>query len=497
MAGDPFLSDPSKKRKRAKPPGRQGGRPPQEHDSEISSDSDAGSAHERDDNHISSDEEFEQELAADKRRRLAKQYLQNLEDEATGGFDAADEDEDIISRRLQQDVAETKGNMYKFYGERVRRQISLCRPQVTRLGCQGVTGVAVHYPYAYTVLKDMVLVKWRVDQGKPKRVRHVKGHRLRSGAAAKTPTHTPPYHTAPILCVAASPDGKYVVTGGADARLIVWLTETLLCLRAMETRLPVNQLAFRRGLDQLYAACGDLRIRTYSINQLAQLEILYGHQDNITDISALARETCVSVGLRDKLAMFWKIADELRLTFRAGEGKSKPGPDGAPPLADGSLDAVCMLDETHFVTGGDNGNVLLWSLTKKRPLFTERQAHGFEPAKTAQQASAETDPAAAAAQVPQRLPYGITAVYAVPYSDLFVTGLYDGAVRVWQVERENFRAFLLVGTAAVRGCVVRIAGVEEAGHIRLYIATSKEHRMGRWLNVEGRNALVALTFSVA
>ena len=85
----------------------------------------------------------------------------------------------------------------------------------------------------------------------------------------------------------------------------------------------MNSIVFRRNSDQLFAACADLRIRTYSINQFTQLEILYGHQDNISDISALAKETCVSVGSRDKTAMFWKIAEESRLTFRGGDSPEK------------------------------------------------------------------------------------------------------------------------------------------------------------------------------
>ncbi|GMF08145.1 unnamed protein product [Ambrosiozyma monospora] len=129
-------------------------------------------------------------------------------------------------------------------------------------------------------------------------------------------------HCDEIYTVAASPDGKYVVTGGKDKRIVVWSTENLACVKAIETRDrrgEVLGLAFRRGTDQLYAACGDLKIRAYSINQLAQLEILYGHQDLVVDIDALAQERCVTVGSRDRTAMLWKVAEESRLTFRGGD----------------------------------------------------------------------------------------------------------------------------------------------------------------------------------
>ncbi|QBM89764.1 ribosomal RNA-processing protein 9 [Metschnikowia aff. pulcherrima] len=517
MAGDPFLSDPSRKRKRpttSKPHPRRE-KPSAERDSEISSASEDEGAnseqeakYERQDGDISSDEEFFEESAADKRRRLAKQYLQNLKEQEIAGddYDAQDLDDDILARRLQDDVAENKGKMYKFLAEKVGLQLQERTPRTTRVGLKNLTGVAVKYPYIYTVSKDMELVKWKAGkQGRPQRVRHAKGGLRFVNINTKNPAAN--HHSAPINCVAASHDGRFVVTGGEDARLIIWSAETLLCMKVLQTRAPVNALAFRRNTDQLYAACADLRIRTFSVNQHAQLEILYGHQDNITDISALARESCVSVGSRDKTAMYWKIAEESRLTFRGGdsERKSRKRPDSAgdddsmPRFSEGSIEAVCMVDETHFVTGSDNGNVAFWSLGKKKALFTQPVAHGLLPQHAPTQASAETDAELAAAQVALRQPCWITAVYAVPYSDLFITGSYSGEVKLWRIDSESYRTFTPVGLLAVQGCVVKIDGAEVSDEKKLvvYVATSKEHRLGRWLgSVGGRNAVVSVEFDV-
>lgn len=510
MAGDPFLSDPSKKRKRnnkttsltkrSRSATPSASRP---NDSEISgSESGTEAEYEREDGAISSDEEFSKENAADKRRRLAKQYLENLKSqEQEGDFDAADIDEDHLARRLQEDVAETKGCVYKFYGDKIEPQLAEITPKSVRIGSKNLTGVSVKHPYVYTVSKDMELIKWK-DNGKPKpqRIKHNKGGarylQLNTRNAAAN------HHWDQINCVAASPDGKFVVTGGNDARLIIWSAENLSCLKVLETRAAVNSIAFRRGTDQLFAACADLRVRTFSINQFAQLETLYGHQDNITDISALGKETCVSVGSRDKTAMFWKIAEESRLTFRGGDSEKKRRKDDDKPAeahySEGSIDVVAMVDESHFVTGSDNGNVSLWSLTKKKPLCTQRLGHGLSPQFVPGQASAESNKDIAERQIPERQPYWITAVYAFPYSDVFVTGSHSGEIRVWKVDRDNFRLFSLVGTVAVKGCVVKIDGVElhEEKKVVLYVATSKEHKLGRWLKAEGRNALTTLTFDV-
>lgn len=533
MAGDPFLSDPSKKRKRlnrltstSKKSRSSTPTPAREsRDDEISSGSDSEDDNRRSnedddqrDEDLSSDEEFGDETANDKRRRLAKQYLENLkqnEEELIQEFDAKDLDDDILARRLQKDIAETKGFVYKFYGDKISSQLDPDYPLdiiTTRIGSKNLTSMTTHYPYLYTVSKDIQIIKWDISkEKKPERIKSTKG-----GSSYFEIDQTnldANHHWQQINCIAASPDGKYIVTGGSDSRLIIWSSDDLSCLKILETRAAVNSIAFRRNSDQLFAACADLRIRTYSINQFTQLEILYGHQDNIADISALARETCVSVGSRDKTAMFWKIAEESRLTFRGGdsiekkrkkkkttEDESNQDEDDTPFHNEGSIDVVSMLDESHFVTGSDNGNVALWSLAKKKALSTERLAHGLQPKYKPSEASSEKSEEIALQQVPQQLPYWITAIYAIPYTDLFITGSFGGSVKIWQLG-EGLRSFKQIGEVHnLNGCVVKIEAVEVPGtkSLKVFVLLSKEHKFGRWLGkIPGsRNALVSFTFDL-
>ncbi|ODV82159.1 component of small subunit processosome [Suhomyces tanzawaensis NRRL Y-17324] len=517
MAGDPFLSDPSKKRKNRSSrttsvakksrsskadsaPARHKRQTQQEED-EITDGSDSETEQvefdaEQGSEELSSDEEFADENATDKRRRLAQQYLDNLGNQLDGGeeFDAKDLDDDILARRLQVDVAENKGYIYKFFGEQVSSQKESTTITTTRIGSKHLTALAVRYPYLYTVSKDIELIKWNIslDKKKPQRIKHIKGHRKNTKG-----------HSDQINCVAVSSDGKFVVTGGMDSKLIIWSSENLAVLKVLETRAPVNAITFRRGTDQLYAACADLKIRTYSINQFTQLEILYGHQDNITDISSMAKETCVSVGSRDKTAMFWKIAEESRLTFRGGDfEKKKKKRDDEPEVVtynEGAIEVVSMCDESKFVTGSDNGNVSFWSLAKKKPLSTQRLSHGLQPALASTKASAEVNEELSTRQVPQRQPYPITAIHSVPFSDIFITGSYDGSLRVWRIDQQNMRNFEMIGEiAGVKGCVVKIDSAEEKGKLVVFALVSKEHRLGRWLGkIEGgRNALVSFAFDV-
>ncbi|KAH3667041.1 hypothetical protein WICMUC_005388 [Wickerhamomyces mucosus] len=507
MTGDPFLSDPKRKKrsrthkntsfvqkKRTEPQGVG--------DEEISGISDSEDEQgnvsygeemieEDEEEELDSEDEFGQENAADKRRRLAKQYLENLKQEVSEyDFDAKDLDEEIISKRLKEDVAETKGHVYRFIADNLL--LSDVKPSSTRVGSKSLTGLSVRFPYAYTISKDIELIKWDIRdfKRKPQRLKHVRGGNKYQEVSSE-PQHNG--HADEILAVAASPDGKYVVTGGRDKRIIVWSTESLAPLRVLETRDrrgEVLGLVFRRGSDQLYASCGDLKVRTYSINQFAQLEILYGHQDLVVDIAALGQERCVTVGARDRTAMLWKIADETRLTFRGGEftkkSKQDETQDNESFFGEGSIDCVSMIDDSHFITGSDNGSIALWSLAKKKPIFIQHLAHGTLPSISSEQASAESDQQLRNQQIPKAQPFWITSLHAIPYSNVFFSGSWSGEIKVWKLA-DNFRGFELLGSLPnARGIVSKIETVEQGAHgkesIRVIASLSKEHRLGRWIN---------------
>lgn len=542
MVGDPFLRDSNKKRKRnnrvtsttAKNLSKKNKQErDQDHDEEISdvsgSEDEQGNVSYDEENQyesaveeLDSEEEFGQESAADKRRRLAKQYLDNLKTEmATGDhdFDAKDLDEDNIATRLKEDVAETKGHVYRFIADNLL--LSDIKPTINRVGSKSLTGISIRFPYAYTISKDLELIKWDIRnfKKKPIRVKHVKG-----GSKFREISSEPQKngHCDEILAVAASPDGRFVVTGGRDKRIIVWSTESLSPLRVLETKVRNGEilgLVFRRNSDELYAACADLKVRTYNVNQFAQLETLYGHQDLVIDISALGQERCVTVGARDKTAMLWKIADETRLTFRGGELHKKKKkrrnyldnddyddemetdePEQEKFFSEGSIDCVTMVDDLHFITGSDNGSLSLWSIAKKKPLFIQHIAHGLEDKLTSEQVSGEANLKDREAQIPEQTPHWITAVHAIPYSNVFVSGSWNGTLKIWKLD-ETLRSFSLLGELPNCKGVVTNIDVTESGDrnqesFRVLASVSKEHRLGRWIDhskiKSGRNSIYSV-----
>ncbi|KAK6357521.1 pre-rRNA processing protein [Orbilia javanica] len=479
----------------------------------------------------SDDESILGETEAEKRLRLAQQYLDNLRTETEEhGFDAADIDRDLIAERLKSSVAETHGKIYRHIATSLSFSTSL--PIQFRHAFQSTTSVAICHPYIYTTTKDVALIKWKFptsvssrangisdtdsqEEGlKPKQIRCVRGSYTRGNRKTDA---TYQGHIDTILCVAASSDGKYVATGGKDSRIVIWDAESLKPLKVFKHhRDSVNGLVFRRGTNQLYSCSSDRTIKLWSLDELTYVETLFGHQDEVVGIDSLAYERCVTVGARDKSARLWKIVDETQLVFRGG-GEGRVRRRAEPEVVEeavhmeGSIDCVCMVDEEHFVTGSDNGSISLWSLHKKKPVFTIPTAHGLQPPINPADHSAEANPEDV--KVP-RQPYYITALAGVPYSDVFFSGSWDGGIRVWKIsdDKRSIESAGIIGVSnegeeggvrldnadvrtPFRGVVNSLAVYEknsgrEDESCVVIAGIGQEMRMGRWLKVKGRNAAV-------
>ena len=189
--------------------------------------------------------------------------------------------------------------------------------------------------------------------------------------------------------------------------------------------------------------------------------------------------------------------------------------DDDPPIAyaEGSMDCVAFLEAGIFVTGSDNGSLSLWSINKKKPVFTLPLAHGRDPRLSPEEMSADVDARTKAKPGPRLARY-ITAVTTVPFADLILTASWDGWVRAWKVSADK-RAIEEVGPVGkvdlekeerrkgvhaghqdqelVRGIVNGLSICERGDRGKdgfcVVAAVGKEHRLGRWVSKKGRNGI--------
>lgn len=394
----------------------------------------------------------EGETAAERRVRLAQRYLDNIKQEIDEtGFDAEDLDRDLIAQRLKEDVDEAQGRQFRLIAQTL--DFANATHTAFRADTETTTGVAICQPYVYTVSRDKTLIKWELQpptgqrRRKPKQLAYVRGIKVRASAPQQ---HG---HNGAILAVAASPDGKYVATGGADKKLIIWSAEDLRPLKTFTThRDGITGLAFaptsnnQSGLgQQLFSASMDRSLKTYNLtgeDSLAYVETLFGHQDHIVDVSAVSVDQCVTVGARDRKAIWWKVVDES-LTKFLGDSSTKD------QYHTGCLDCVAALPPQNFVTGSDSGSISLWSIHRKKAVFTLHTAHGVEGPPPLEEVTSEADPKVIEALKKddrrRPIPRPITALAALPGTDVVLSGSSDGWIRVWKLSDDK-RSLISLGT---------------------------------------------------
>ncbi|KAJ4300872.1 pre-rRNA processing protein [Kalmusia sp. IMI 367209] len=495
--------------------------------------------------------EDENETAAEKRLRLAERYLENIRNEVEddGGFDAADVDRDLIAERLKEDVAETKGKIYRNIAEEL--DFEHASHVLGKSGLQkAITGCVLRLPHAWTISKDLVVEKWEIadpsiynaqnadrptnitPRRSPKRLFWKKGNKNRKGDKDYLG------HTGEIISIAVSDSGRFLATGDKHARLIIWDADTL-TPRKLFTRHrdAVTALSFRRGTEQLFSGGADRAVLVWAAAESAYIETLHGHEDTVIGVAGgleVNQETCVSVGSRDRSARLWKVVEENQLVFRSGTntrqkgldklrkgrfgGKTEddtkmngglPGDADTTVYAEGSVDCVALLDASLFVTGSDNGALSLWSVNRKKPLQTIHLAHGRDPPLSPEEMSANAD-AQTSAQPGPRLPRYITALATVPFADLILTGSWDGWIRAWRVgsDKRSIESVGKVGRIpleelndlAVQGehsndetCLIR--GIVNGLSVQERGERGREPRLARWMTAKVSNSLYVFEVS--
>jgi len=270
-----------------------------------------------------------------------------------------------------------------------------------------------------------------------------------------------------VLALAASYDGRYVAVGGRDALVKIYdvrLAPTMVGSKkdqcgAIATfqghKGPITSLAFRSQSLQLFSGSEDGCIRVFSLDEMACVDTLYGHQSEVTGIDCYLRDRPISIG-RDRTARAWKIAEETHLIYRGGSKAL-------------SADCVSVVKDDWFFTGHEDGTISLWTTEKKKAVATFHSAHGHNKPM-------------------------IVCCDALKGSDLAATGSCDGYLRLWNLRMG--KSMIEQGIEPVSAIPIPgfINGVTIGPKARFCVAAiGQEHRLGRWQRVHrGRNRVAII-----
>ena len=216
-----------------------------------------------------------------------------------------------------------------------------------------VTCVAVSTDGRFVISgsKDGGLVIWRFKEDTYDLDKVARFHGGRKGHEEK---HIG--HCSAVNAVAISSDNQFFVSCDDSNLIHVWSLKedpegSVSKVHTFKGhRSPVSGLAFRRGTHTLFSCSHDRSVKLWNLDEMAFIETLFGHQDRITGIDSGIRERAVTAGGRDGSVRIWKIVEESQLVYNAPSVAS-----GSGSTTTGSVDAVKLLDEEHFVTCGEDG----------------------------------------------------------------------------------------------------------------------------------------------
>mmetsp|Transcript_9002 Transcript_9002/g.11232 ORF Transcript_9002/g.11232 Transcript_9002/m.11232 type:complete len:519 (+) Transcript_9002:20-1576(+) len=404
-------------------------------------------------------------MTADERRlEIGKQILKS----------AMDKSDDIskIHDDLQTSMLESEGKLRYRYGKTLRDSIQNNkysnigiksfrghRLSVTCLALDNVWNNNDDNKYCVTGSKDGSIIKWDINTGKKLgKVFHA-WPMNRTGYSREVYKKIRPK---PVLCVAISPNNKWLVSGGDDELIRIWHFDTLQYKNTFRGhRSSVTGLGFNMDnsdSNTLYTTGFDRQIRVYDINEMGFAEQLYGHTLNINCIDTINNERCLTCS-DDRTIRFWKLKTQSQVIFENAHKSN--------------IDTCCMITGNKFISGDQQSDIILWQTDKKKPLFIQNNAHTTKNGDEL---------------------HWITSLSCKRNADVFSSGSSDGVVRIWLELKNSF--VHVVSIQIPKGGFINSMKWNNKGD-KIICGIGREHRFGRWLSCNGaRNGICIIKLPI-
>eukprot|EP00884_Botryococcus_braunii_P013826 jgi/Botrbrau1/22444/Bobra.0091s0046.1 len=245
------------------------------------------------------DDDDLKETPEEARRRLVKDYIARLKQ--TQGHAGSDEDgegagRDTVGDLLRKEALELTGKLRQNLARRVvvppvqpySEGDARNRTPVLKGHRKAVTAVCVTWDgaRAFSVCKEGLVLETDLESGRKSYLAfpNEEARMIPSTGTPATWVKRGPKRIAreSLLAVAVSWDGQYLAAGGGDQRVHVWDLRSRQYLEGFTGhRDAVSALAFREGTHELYSASLDRSIRLWSVDDVAAVTTLHGHQSEI------------------------------------------------------------------------------------------------------------------------------------------------------------------------------------------------------------------------
>ncbi|CZT99426.1 U3 small nucleolar RNA-interacting protein 2 [Plasmodium falciparum NF54] len=129
------------------------------------------------------------------------------------------------------------------------------------------------------------------------------------------------------------------------------------------------------------------------------------------------------------------------------------------------IESCCTLNNRIFIAGTFSGHIYVFNSSYKKPICIQQNAHNS---------------------------FSITSLISIPYTNIFISGSYDGYVHFWQFKNMNkiSASVQKIMTVQVNGTVNKFSFAHNYRY--LYIAIGNEMRHGSWTKTKNKNGLAII-----
>ena len=209
--------------------------------------------------------------------------------------------------------------------------------------------------------KDLTIILWDLASGKPLRI--FRGH------------------PDGVSSVAFSPDGRQIMSGGEDGAIILWDVASGKSLRDFE-RFPgtsaVHSVAFSPDGQQALSGSSDIiHIRLWNVASGTLINAFGYHLGGVHSVAFSSDGRQILSGGDDGRILLWDIASNRLMARFAGQ-MADPVFDYLPGAVESAkkleghygtvFSAVFSPDGRHVLSGGADGEIILWDIASSKRL---------------------------------------------------------------------------------------------------------------------------------
>jgi WD40 repeat protein/energy-coupling factor transporter ATP-binding protein EcfA2 len=156
-------------------------------------------------------------------------------------------------------------------------------------------------------------------------------------------------HSAPVLALAFSPDGKLLATGGGDKAITVWdvATGSSYLLTVLQNSDAILSLAFSPDAKTLAIGTNKTTVVLWDLDTKKEVGALKGHTDAVTSIAFSKDGSVIATGSADTTAKLWDAHDYK--CFATFQGHSQR-----------VLSLSFFTEGKRLATASEDGSVKLW-----------------------------------------------------------------------------------------------------------------------------------------